>query len=376
MDNKPPGPIVLFGSGETSPSGQKTFDSLFRLLTPSPNVDLLETPAGFEVNSELVIQRVADFLAHHLQNYQPEIRVVPARKRDTAFSPDDPTIASSLLESDLIFLGPGSPTYAVRQLKDSLAWQYTIARHYLGAAIVLASAATIAAGAYSLPVYEIYKVGEDLHWKKGLDLFGLYGMSLVFIPHWNNNEGGQEYDSSRCFMGRERFNRLLELIPADTTVLGIDEHTALIIDLQSQVCMEVGNGEVTLLHKNHPNRKSDNSGDLEALGLNDIDRQRNAHVHQYRGGQTFPLSDWFPIQIPKPGTGIPQEVWSLALETNRVSETQDYPPEEVLVLSQVRQTAREGEDWANADAIRDQIMALGWEVKDTSGGPELIRRKP
>jgi hypothetical protein len=51
------------------------------------------------------------------------------------------------LDADVIFLGPGSPSYAVRQSQDSLAWQYLVARHRLGAGLALASAATIAIGA-------------------------------------------------------------------------------------------------------------------------------------------------------------------------------------------------------------------------------------
>ena len=72
---------------------------------------------------------------------------MPARKRGTLDSPDEPQVVAPLLEADLIFMGPGSPTYAVRQLSDSLAWHYLLARHRLGAALVLASAAVIAISA-------------------------------------------------------------------------------------------------------------------------------------------------------------------------------------------------------------------------------------
>ncbi len=82
-----------------------------------------------------------------------------------------------MLNADLIFMGPGSPSYAIRQLRDSLAWYYLIARHRLGAVLALASAATVAFSACALPVYEIYKVGEDLHWIEGLDFFKLYGLT-------------------------------------------------------------------------------------------------------------------------------------------------------------------------------------------------------
>ena len=159
-----PGPLLLFGSGETSASGQKAFDWLFRRLDQPPRVSILETPAGFELNSRQVAQRIADFLTGRLQNYAPQVVLVPARRRGTPWSPDEPDVVAPLLQSNVVFLGPGSPSYAVRQLRDSLAWHMVRSRHRLGAALALASAATIAAGAWALPVYEIYKVGEDTHW--------------------------------------------------------------------------------------------------------------------------------------------------------------------------------------------------------------------
>ena len=177
-----------------------------------------------------MIGRVADFLRLRLQNTHPQVTAIPARRRGTPFSPDNPAIVAPLLQADLIFLGPGSPTYAVRQLQDSLAWQMLTARHRLGAALALASAAVAAVGAYALPVYEIYKVGEDLHWKAGLDFFGAYGLRLAFVPHWDNVDGGEELDTSRCFMGQSRFARLLEMLPPGVTVIGIDEKTALIVE--------------------------------------------------------------------------------------------------------------------------------------------------
>ncbi|MCU0489120.1 MAG: hypothetical protein MUE67_09235 [Anaerolineales bacterium] len=284
----PPGLVVLFGSGETSPSGRKVFDQALRSLPQPPRVALLETPAGFELNSARVIGRVAEFLEHRLQNYQPQTRVIAARARGTPFSPDALEVVAPLLEADLIFMGPGSPTYAVRQLRDSLAWQMLQARHRLGAALVLASAATIALSTYALPVYEIYKVGEDLHWKPGLDFFGSYGLPLVFIPHWNNNDGGEELDTSRCFMGQARFARLMALLPPDLTVVGIDEKTALILDISAGRGQVSGLGGVTLIHTGHGHRDPADQPELEGSGLAEVAELRNGHVHSYSSGQSFP----------------------------------------------------------------------------------------
>jgi hypothetical protein len=373
-----PGPVVLFGSGETSASGRAVFDRVLKELRDEPRLALLETPAGFELNSAQVIGRVAQFLEHRLQNYRPQVQAVPARARGTEFSPDDPEIAAPLLEADLIFMGPGSPTYAVRQLQDSLAWHYTLARQRLGAALVLASAATIAASAYALPVYEIYKVGEDLGWKPGLDFFGLYGMPLVFIPHWNNNEGGNELDTSRCFMGQPRFQRLMEMLPSDLTVLGVDEHTALIMDLDNGLGRVVGRGGVTVIHTGHQH-EGRALPDLRGSGLAQVAAGRHAHVHQHHDGQAFPLADCCAFEVPAGGQGLPAQVWARALEVEARLEAGRQPapqsaPPEVLALVEQRQAARARKDWPAADQLREQIGALGWAVQDTPQGPELTER--
>ena len=368
----------MFGSGETSPSGRKVLDHVLRQLAPAPRLALLETPAGFELNSDRVIRRVAEFIQLRLQNYNPEIVVVPARQRGTPFSPDNPEILQPLLEADLIFMGPGSPTYAVRQLRDSLAWRAILARHRLGAALVLASAAAIAVSSYALPVYEIYKVGEDLHWKPGLDLFGMFGFPLVVVPHWNNNDGGDELDTSRCFMGQQRFARLMEHLPPELTVVGIDEKTALILDLEASSCQVTGLGGVTLLHTGHEHPAPVPVPDLAGSGLASVAEQRGSHVHHYVSGETFPLNVCCPLVVPSPGEGLAPEIWQQALDLQhqRMETRPETPaplpiPPEVLALVEERQAARQRKDWAQSDVLRQRIAAAGWQVLDTPEGPKL-----
>jgi hypothetical protein len=338
---------VLFGSGETSASGQKVFDWLFRRLDQPLRVSILETPAGFELNSAQVAQRIADFLAERLQNYTPQVTLLPARRRGTAWSPDEPEVVAPLLRSDVIFLGPGSPSYAVRQLRDSLAWHMLLSRHRLGAALALASAATIATGAFALPVYEIYKVGEDPHWKPGLDLFADFGLKLVVMPHWNNSDGGSELDTSRCFMGQERFAALHAMLPADAVVLGLDEHTALAVDWAGSACHVLGRGSVTVL--------------------------RDGATQSYGHGHGFALAELGPYRWPEPGAGIPEAIWQQALDAAQSGPSIDEPPAEVLALVARRQEARTRRNWAESDALRAQIEALGWSVQDRAEGP-VVRR--
>jgi cysteinyl-tRNA synthetase len=61
----------------------------------------------------------------------------------------------------------------------------------------------------------------------------------------------------------------------------------------------------------------------------------------------------------------------LGLETLLVKE-QDAPPE-ALELAERRDAARKARDWAEADRLRDELRALGWEVRDGPDGPELVR---
>ncbi len=241
-----PGLIALFGSGETSSSGRKVHDYLFQRLPTPVRVAILETPAGFQPNSRIVADKIKQFLERSLQNDRPEVELIAARKKGTALSPDNPNIVEPIRDAHYVFAGPGSPSYTSQQLVDSLAYRLALERHSEGATLALASAAAIAFGAWTLPVYEIYKVGADLHWLPGLRLFSSYGLDLAIVTHWNNNEGGMELDTSHCFMGAERFARLVEMLPPTTTVLGVDEHTAVVFDLVAEQCSVLGVGTVTI----------------------------------------------------------------------------------------------------------------------------------
>jgi cyanophycinase-like exopeptidase len=375
-----PGAILLFGSGETSPTGRKIFEQVFRSLPEKPRLALLETPAGFELNSAQVIGRVGEFFNHRFQNYSPRVEILPARKRGTQNSPDNREVVSPLLHADLIFMGPGSPSYAVRQLRDSLAWYYLLARHRLGSVLALASAATIAFSAFALPVYEIYKAGEDIHWIEGLDFFSHYGLKLVFIPHWNNTEGGANLDTSRCFMGRERFLRLIEMLPEDITIVGLDEKTALLMDPSRSECQVKGIGSVTLIHTNHNHTQketifpsnsslSKQADDTSSLAI--MSEQRASHVHHFHAGEVFPMQDIGHFHPYHPEASLPPGIWKEAVDaySEKTDEIVASPSDKVLELIRIRESARKDKKWEKADQIRKQIELMGWEILDTSAGP-------
>ncbi len=150
-----------------------------------------------------------------------------------------------LREANFVLIGPGSPTYAVRQWRETAIPEILTERVTTGNCLVAASAAALTVGRFTLPVYEIYKVGDDLHWVEGMNILGHFGFNLVVIPHWNNAEGGT-HDTRFCYMGEARLRQLEALLPDDVSIFGLDEHTACLLDFEKDEAIIRGIGSVTL----------------------------------------------------------------------------------------------------------------------------------
>lgn len=340
------GPITLFGSGETLPASGAAYEYTAKQIEGNPGIAVVETPAGFQPNSEVVARKVAQFITSRLQNHHPRVQLIPARKNEGELSTNNADLLEPMLSSNWIFLGPGSPTYAVRNLQDSLLLTYLYAMHRAGCALTLSSAGVLAMSAWTLPVYEIYKVGENLHWVNGLNFFHQFGLDIAFIPHWNNNSGGDELDTSHCFMGHNRFNQLKSLIPNNIPIIGIDEQTALTITFQGNVEWKItGNGNLTILHE-----------------------KKEYYLPK---GVYDPSSFGFDFLLPKTPT---KEIQALVdkIEANREKAQENHePPVEVIRLAEIRRFARSRNDWKTADASRTKIVDLGWEILDTPDGYRL-----
>jgi cysteinyl-tRNA synthetase len=54
---------------------------------------------------------------------------------------------------------------------------------------------------------------------------------------------------------------------------------------------------------------------------------------------------------------------------------EDEAPDEVIVLAVQRMTARAGRDFGEADRLRDEIEAAGWDVRDEADTFRLVRRR-
>lgn len=60
----------------------------------------------------------------------------------------------------------------------------------------------------------------------------------------------------------------------------------------------------------------------------------------------------------------------LGLEIDKIKQDESIPTE-VLELVKQRKQAREDKNWAQSDALRDQIKALGYQVEDTKEGMKI-----
>ena len=236
------GIITLMGSGELTATMVEVHKELLRRVPPPANAFFLDTPAGFELNCDTISQRAIDYFHHHVQH---TLSVASYKSKEATEPYDAAQTFHKLRESNYVLIGPGSPTYAVRQWRQTQIPEILTERIAAGNCLVAASAAALTVGRFTLPVYEIYKVGEDLHWVEGMNILEHFGFNLVVIPHWNNAEGGT-HDTRFCYMGETRLRKLEALLPDDVSILGLDEHTACILDLEKDEAVIRGVGNLTL----------------------------------------------------------------------------------------------------------------------------------
>ena len=238
------GTIVLMGSGELTATMVEVHKEQLKRLGTSPRAVFLDTPAGFQLNVEQICRRAIDYFNNRVGC---PLTVASFKSAQDITDYEAESAYRQLRGADYILIGPGSPTYTVRQLYTTPIPDILSDRVRGGGCLVAASAAALTMGRMTLPVYEIYKVGQDLHWVAGTDILGALGFNVVVVPHWNNAEGGT-HDTRFCFMGETRFDRLAAMLPEDVTIIGIDEHTSCILNFASYEARVQGIGKVTLRH--------------------------------------------------------------------------------------------------------------------------------
>jgi cyanophycinase-like exopeptidase len=238
--------LVIMGSGETAPTMVKVHREVIAQSGSGPAV-MLDTPFGFQMNADDLVEKTRQYFTDSVGT---PVQVARWRRADAPSTEHEKSLAL-LAQAAWAFAGPGSPTYALRQwagtaMPEALA---DVARR--GGTLVFGSAAACTLGTHAIPVYEIYKVGEEPHWATGLDLLGrLTGIEAVVVPHYDNAEGGQ-HDTRFCYLGEQRLAAMETQLPDDVGVLGVDEHTAVVIDLQARTATVRGNARMTLRYRGH-----------------------------------------------------------------------------------------------------------------------------
>jgi len=419
--------LAIMGSGETAPTMSAVHrDLLARLGGPEVPAVLLDTPFGFQGNADDLSARAVEYFAKSVRR---RIEVASFRSADEVGSLSYETMLNRLRQARYVFAGPGSPSYALAQWAATQVPAVLADKLRDGGCVTFASAAAVTLGPFALPVYEIYKVGQAPHWLPGLDLLGALGLPAVVVPHFDNAEGGT-HDTRYCYMGERRLALLEAELPEELFVLGVDEHTACIFDLDAETTAVAGRGAVTVRRRGRMRRilagttvATSSLRDL-AAGLAADTGEAGGEVHSERPTATAAdvtadataadatagsplLADVARLQsgFDRALTaGDPEEAVAAALALDelllqwsrdtlesdeldrgraalrsmlvRLGEAAEgglRDPREVVgpfvdALLDARSRARADRRWADSDAIRDRLVQAGVQVHDSPDG--------
>ena len=405
------GIIALMGSGELTATMVEVHKELLGRLAEPPKAIFLDTPAGFQLNVDQLSERAAQYFRKHVQQH---LLLASFKSKEVRTEFEAEQAYQKLRHANFILIGPGSPTYAIRQWQGTSIPEMIIRQVEGGGCLVAASAAALTVGRFTLPVYEIYKVGADLHWVEGINILQHFGFNLVVIPHWNNAEGGT-HDTRFCFMGEPRFSKLEAMLPEDVSVFGLDEHTACLIDLERDEALIKGLGSVTLRRRgeeivfekgdrfplevlrggavsekirevSQPESRKFSSGSAEesfwdrihgieeafriSLEKHDSRKTTNALLELdraiWKGKEDLENEDF--ISQAREVLRDLIVLFGMKLETSPKDKAECLAPviEELLSL---RQKFRENKKWKEADAIRKSLERGEVIIEDTEEGP-------
>lgn len=234
------GRLVVMGSGETAPTMVEVHRSVLAACGPGSAL-LLDTPYGFQENADDLTARAVAYFGRNVGR-----TVGPLAWRDRLEGVPLDRALAAVRGARWVFAGPGSPTYAMRVWAGSGFPEAVGDLVRGGGTATFASAAAVTVGAVTVPVYEVYKCGADPYWAPGTGLLReLTGLNAAVIPHYDNTEGGT-HSTRFCYLGERRLRLLERQLPEGAHVIGVDEHTALLLDLGSGTARVLGRGGVTV----------------------------------------------------------------------------------------------------------------------------------
>ena len=426
--------LAIMGSGETAPTMVKVHRQLLERLGPPPvPAVLLDTPFGFQENAKEIAGRAVTYFRESLRAPIAITGVEGGPTQDAgrdAFAEEQ--LVSTVRNSRYVFAGPGSPSYALRKWQGTAVPSLLVEKLLHGGCVLFASAAALTLGVATVPVYEIYKCGEDPHWLEGLDITAAAGLRAAIIPHYDNNEGGT-HDTRFCYLGERRLSRMERDLPDGAFVLGVDEHTACTFDLDAGTASVEGRGVVTVRAAGRSmtfpsgetlpitriletaealahgaTRQESSSQTTEAapepdgadwpkIGrlpstspLVDLVREREAVFAAAVTSRDMALASSAVLDLERDvtewSTDIPAgdeldrahaSLRSLIMELGRLSEAGVRDPRQVVgplveALLELRDAARRNRRFSEADLVRHRLAEAGIEVRDTPDGSEWL----
>lgn len=361
--------LTIMGSGETAPAMAAVHRRLLERLGPPPLTGVvIDSPYSFQENAAELSARAVEWFVRHTG-----VRMRVASIRGPG---QDRTEREEALErlrtAAYIFSGPGSPSHALRMWRDTGVPAILAHRLSTGGAISFASAAALTLGAWTVPVYEIYKVGQEPLWLPGLDMLGPLGLTVAVIPHFDNAEGGT-HDTRFCYVGERRLRVLERSLPADHFILGVDSHTALILDLDAGTATVKGRGGVTIRAAGRsrvlPRDSMTTLADLPSIAA-DLASRPGPFLDD---DQRSSLAPW-----PDAGPRTGKLDGPTAASSPTAAESAATPMTDALVelLVEIRDRARDDRDWALSDRIRDALAEAGVELHDRADGTDWDVRPP
>jgi uncharacterized protein YqgV (UPF0045/DUF77 family) len=367
------------GSGETSPTMVTPHQKILANVPAGAQSSVfLDTPFGFQENADDLSARIFDYFKNSVGR---DTQLVSMR---TETEPEV-TIAravAAIKQAQWLFAGPGSPTYALKT------WQNTgLANHVSDVltrgSVVFASAAALTLGSHTVPVYEIYKVGQQPFWLSGLNVLETHtGLKAAVIPHFDNTEGAN-HDTRFCYLGETRLAMLETHLPADTFVLGVDEHTGVSFDLDEKTATVFGRGVLTL-RKGATNQIFASGSVLtwdEISAAVSVDRviqvepNNESSIAQViamldEGNVVSAVGDLLELDTEERDASLRREIHAVISKLGDLAATPKVDLVQILspfveMLLQLRQSARSDGRWADADIIRDALLAQNIAIKDS-----------
>jgi len=333
------GTVALLGSGETAPGMTKVHRQLFSCLDDVRGVNL-NTPYGFQENVDQMTEKILSYFDVSLH---VALEGLDLRSFADATPDQRSRFKESVAASPYVFAGPGSPSYALTQWRELALADDLSTVLAAGGVVCFSSAAALTLGAKTIPVYEMYKAGAAPSWLDGLDVLGRFGLHCAVVPHYNNAEGGT-YDTSRCYVGERRLQELEQLLDEGQGILGIDEHTAALIDFDTRT--------------------------LSVLGKGDVHWRHGGQIARFETGTVVSLDELGAEAVQIAPVERPEVASAPVVDADAWAQRDARDQKLVGTLDAIRAEVRAQGNYAIADALRDALNAFGVTVQDGARAPK------